>query len=259
MILKKQYVTSNASRRIIKLTSTWFWKRSAPRLSFRYLGYNGRSSGGRIICWTKTSLKKKLKNVSILTRWNYRNIGFISTFKLTPRNSKLLGLIILSCGSYFYSSVTDYHKVLKFIYYKPKHDMRIDYLKRPTIFRLYHIRRLAKVSMLELIPGKGIQYAVSSGCFAKIINFNYKQHVALLSLPSGVKKLFSVYSVVLNRPIALKRKRKVANTKSGFWRVLGKKSMVRGVAMNPVDHPHGGRTKSVKYPRTPWGLTTKYK
>lgn len=29
--------------------------------------------------------------------------------------------------------------------------------------------------------------------------------------------------------------------------------------MNPVDHPHGGRAKSIKYPRTPWGLTTKYK
>jgi large subunit ribosomal protein L2 len=40
---------------------------------------------------------------------------------------------------------------------------------------------------------------------------------------------------------------------------LGKKSIVRGVAMNPVDHPHGGRAKSIKYPRTPWGLTTKYK
>jgi large subunit ribosomal protein L2 len=29
--------------------------------------------------------------------------------------------------------------------------------------------------------------------------------------------------------------------------------------MNPVDHPHGGRTNTIKYPRTPWGLTTKYK
>jgi large subunit ribosomal protein L2 len=34
---------------------------------------------------------------------------------------------------------------------------------------------------------------------------------------------------------------------------------VRGVAMNPVDHPHGGRTKAIRYQRTPWGKTTKYK
>jgi large subunit ribosomal protein L2 len=39
----------------------------------------------------------------------------------------------------------------------------------------------------------------------------------------------------------------------------GKAPRSRGVAKNPVDHPHGGRTKSIKYPRTPWGLTTKYK
>ena len=49
------------------------------------------------------------------------------------------------------------------------------------------------------------------------------------------------------------------NTKSGYWRALGIKSTVRGVAKNPVDHPHGGRTKSIKYPRTPWGKTTKFK
>ena len=41
------------------------------------------------------------------------------------------------------------------------------------------------------------------------------------------------------------------NGKAGYWRSFGSKSLVRGVAMNPVDHPHGGRTKSVKYPRTP--------
>jgi large subunit ribosomal protein L2 len=33
----------------------------------------------------------------------------------------------------------------------------------------------------------------------------------------------------------------------------------RGVAKNPVDHPHGGRNKAIKYQRTPWGKTTKYK
>jgi len=41
------------------------------------------------------------------------------------------------------------------------------------------------------------------------------------------------------------------NTKAGFYKNFGRNSIVRGVAMNPVDHPHGGRTKSIKYPRTP--------
>jgi large subunit ribosomal protein L2 len=51
----------------------------------------------------------------------------------------------------------------------------------------------------------------------------------------------------------------LTNTRSGYWRNFGLKPHVRGVARNPVDHPHGGRAKSIKYPRTPWGKTTKYK
>lgn len=195
----------------------------------------------------------------LLNSWKYKNLGFITTLKLTPRNTKLLGLVVLSCGSYFYSPITSRHRILHFIYYKPKWDLRIDYLKRPTVFKLYNVRRLTKISMLEIYPGKGIQYAVSAGCCAKILKFYGKQHVALLVLPSGVKKIFSTHINVFRKPTVLKKKRRLANNKSGYWRILGKKPMVRGVAMNPIDHPHGGRTNAIKYPRTPWGLTTKYK
>lgn len=195
----------------------------------------------------------------MLHSWRRTNLGFFATFKMNPRNNKLLGLVILSCGSYFYSPATNQHKMLNFVYFKPEHFLRIDYLKRPLVFKLYSVKRLNKVSMLELFPGKGIQYARSAGCFAKIIKFNPKQHVALLTLPSGVKKIFSMHIIVFRRPTALKKKRRLSNTKSGYWRTLGWKPIVRGIAMNPVDHPHGGRTNTLKYPRTPWGLTTKYK
>jgi large subunit ribosomal protein L2 len=104
---------------------------------------------------------------------------------------------------------------------------------------------------LELIPKKGIQYARSSGSHAKILNINTSHHATLVKLPSGVKKYFSIYSIALPAASALQLKEKLSNCKSGFWRILGKKSKVRGVAKNPIDHPHGGRTKAIKYPRTP--------
>jgi len=259
LLLQKKYQTSNASRNIITLQYSWLLRKTAPRTSLRLLGYKGRTKNGRIVCWTKSAVKRNLRTVLTLNSWKFLNLGFFSTFKLTPKNQKLLGLVILSCGSYFYSPVTNQHKVFNFIYFKPKYELRIDYLKTPTVFKLYSIPRLTKISMLEIFPGKGIQYAMSAGCSAKIIKFNYKQHVALLALPSGVKKIFSIHTNVFNRPTALKKKRRLANTKSGYWRTLGKKPIVRGVAMNSVDHPHGGQTNSIKYPRTPWGLTTKYK
>ena len=104
-----------------------------------------------------------------------------------------------------------------------------------------------------------MQYARSAGTWAKIIKVDSINHIAFVKLPSGVRKFFSLYSSLMLGPSALKLKRKTANTRSGFWRSYGVKSKVRGVAMNPIDHPHGGRTKSIKYPRTPWGKTTKFK
>ena len=121
------------------------------------------------------------------------------------------------------------------------------------------IRRLSKVALVELYPGIGIQYIRSSGCFGKLVKFDFEKHTALIQLPSGVSKQFSMYSLGSIGPVSLSEKKHVRNTKAGFYKNLGKKSIVRGVAMNPVDHPHGGRTKAIRYPRTPWGKTTKFK
>jgi len=82
---------------------------------------------------------------------------------------------------------------------------------------------------------------------------------ALVKLPSGVKKVFSTFSLGSVGKVALPDNRKNKNTSAGFYKKHGKKSKVRGVAMNPIDHPHGGRAKAIRYQRTPWGKTTKFK
>jgi len=74
---------------------------------------------------------------------------------------------------------------------------------------------------------------------------------ALIKLPSGVRKVFSIYSIGSLGCPALKENSGTNLTSAGYGRSLGKKPQTRGVAKNPVDHPHGGRTKSIKYPRTP--------
>ena len=119
------------------------------------------------------------------------------------------------------------------------------------------IKRLSKISLLELYPGVGIQYIRSSGCYGKLIKFDFDKHLVLVQLPSGVRKQFSIYSLGSLGCVSLPEKKHIANGKAGFLKNLGKKSIVRGVAMNPIDHPHGGgegrspigRPKPV----TPWG------
>ena len=138
---------------------------------------------------------------------------------------------------------------------------KIGHLTYPTAH--FSLLRFAlpfkKLSNLELIPGSGIKYVRSSGCAARVIKIDKIRYIALIKFPSGVRKFFSIFSLAILQPASLKLKRKIKNTKSGFWRNYGVKPHVRGVARNPVDHPHGGRTKSIKYPRTPWGKTTKFK
>tara|TARA_B100000787_G_scaffold82863_1_gene61061 strand:+ start:7433 stop:7678 length:246 start_codon:yes stop_codon:yes gene_type:complete len=74
---------------------------------------------------------------------------------------------------------------------------------------------------------------------------------ALVKLPSGVKKVFSTFSLGSLGKVATPENRKSTNTSAGFYKKHGKKSKVRGVAMNPIDHPHGGRAKAIRYQRTP--------
>lgn len=129
----------------------------------------------------------------------------------------------------------------------------------PIIFTLNHVKRSRKLCLVELLPGLGAQYARSPGTFAKLIKNDLIKHVSLLLLPSGVKKIFSVHSMCFKGQVNLKYHYRRRNTKSGFWRGFGFKSITRGVAMNPIDHPNGGSTSSLRYPRTPWGTTTKFK
>lgn len=72
-----------------------------------------------------------------------------------------------------------------------------------------------------------------------------------MKLPSGVKKVFSTYAIASLGSVALPNQKKCKVNKAGFFSNLGKKSKVRGVAKNPVDHPHGGRNKAIRYQRTP--------
>jgi large subunit ribosomal protein L2 len=103
---------------------------------------------------------------------------------------------------------------------------------------------------VQITPLKNLKYAKSLGSLAKILFKNLDHHTTLLMLPSGVKKFFSIHSIAFLNSFKEANLRQV-DPRAGYWRNYGKKSKVRGVAMNPVDHPHGGRTKAIKYPRTP--------
>lgn len=96
------------------------------------------------------------------------------------------------------------------------------------------------------------------GSTALVLSAQLWKKWALVILPSG--RLFLSRNdphVFLGGPLPSEWSSSFCGT-AGSSRRRGRSPRVRGVATNPNDHPHGGRTKAVKYPRTPWGRTAKY-
>lgn len=251
-------VTSNASRAIYRFSNKWSLQRKINKLAIYKKWKAGRNDSGRIVFWTRKSLLKKYRFLQINYNLRYNKLGFIASFQIIPFKNKLTTLMYFSNGSICYYLSSDSHKIFSYSYCNTVKQIRKFFLK-PFFLMLYQVKKLSFVNSVELLPGKGSQYARSNGTSCKLINFDTRLHTVLVKLPSNVKKLFSSYSFATVGRITLPESKKYNNTKAGYWRSFGIKSIVRGVAMNPVDHPHGGRTKTIKYPRTPWGLTTKRK
>ena len=116
------------------------------------------------------------------------------------------------------------------------------------------------VHNIELKPGKGGQLARSAGSFATISG--HDKGYTLMKLPSGeVRKIDSKCLATIGT-VGNAEKELTKIGKAGRNRWLGKRPKVRGVAMNPVDHPHGGgegKSSGGRHPVTPWGKPTKGK
>jgi large subunit ribosomal protein L2 len=115
-----------------------------------------------------------------------------------------------------------------------------------------------QIHNIELKPGKGGQMARSAGSFAQLIA--KEGGVAQLRLPSGEIRKVSVDCMATIGQVGNVEHENVSIGKAGRSRWLGKRPAVRGVAMNPVDHPHGGgegKTSGGRNPVTPWGQPTR--
>jgi large subunit ribosomal protein L2 len=113
---------------------------------------------------------------------------------------------------------------------------------------------------IEMKAGKGGQIARAAGNYAQLVGKD--AGYALLRLSSGEQRMVRAECMATIGAVSNSDNQNTNLGKAGRKRWLGIRPTVRGVAMNPVDHPHGGgegRTSGGRHPVTPWGVPTKGK
>jgi len=111
---------------------------------------------------------------------------------------------------------------------------------------------------IELYPGKGGQLVRGAGTAAQLMAREGKY--AQIRMPSGEMRLVQTVCRATIGQVGNVDHENISIGKAGRSRWLGRRPHVRGVAMNPVDHPHGGgegKTSGGRHPVTPWGVPTK--
>ncbi len=255
MKLIKLKPTTNGSRHQIKIDKSLLLKnnRLFKDTLVNLNSSNGRSSTtGHITSWHKGGGKKKLyralnlqndsKNAVVIgISYDPNRSAFISTnFDLEKHNF----FNAIATNQNFPGSLLQSNSSLKEL----KLGFRTELNNIPMGTIVNNISKGAKGSS---------QYARAAGTSAQLIQLDKKY--AKLKLPSNKIIKVSVNSYANIGVVSNEKHNLVCLGKAGRNRNLNRRPIVRGIAMNPVDHPHGGRTNGGRPSVTPWGLPTKSK
>jgi len=251
MAIKKYKPTTNGRRNMSTLANDRITKTTpeksllAPKKS-----HGGRGNTGRITTRHQGGGAKQKYRIIDFKRNKDGVIGTVAAIEYDPNRNANIALINYQDGEKRYIICPQQLNVGQKIVSGEAVDIKVG-----NAMELKNIPEGTFVHNVELVPGKGGQMARAAGCSAQILGFDGPY--ATLRLSSGeVRKVRNncraTIGIVGNEDYNL-----VSIGKAGRTRWMGIRPTVRGSAMNPVDHPHGGgegRTPiGRKSPMTPWG------
>lgn len=214
---------------------------------------SGRNHMGRITLRRRGGGAKKLYRV-IDFRCNKDGVpGVVATLEYDPNRSARIALINYKDGDKRYMIAHSSQKVGQTILSGPKAEF-----EPGNTMELGSMPLGSVVYNVELTPGKGGQIARSAGNRCQVLAKEGKYVV--LRLPSGEMRRFFSHCRATLGTVSNEDHANISLGKAGRSRWLGRRPKVRGVAMNPIDHPHGGgegRTSGGRHPVSPWGVPTK--
>jgi large subunit ribosomal protein L2 len=213
----------------------------------------GRNNRGELTSWWRGGGHKRNYRLIDFKRDKFGIPGTVSTVEYDPNRSARIALVTYADGEKRYIL----HPLGLKVGDPVMSGDSVDILPGNCL-RLKFIPLGTQVHNVELKPGKGGQIARSAGSSVQLVA--REGDYASLRMPSGELRLISVECLATIGQVGNIDHENVSIGKAGRNRWLGKRPHVRGVAMNPVDHPLGGgegKTSGGRHPVSPWGQPTK--
>ena len=214
----------------------------------------GRNSYGRITCRFRGGGAKRKYRIVDFKRNKDGVPGKVFSIEYDPNRSAYISLIHYFDGEKRYILWPQGLKVGDVIFSGEEADIKVG-----NALKIKDIPVGTTIHNIEMKPGKGGQLARSAGAYAQLMAKEDKY--AQLRLPSGEYRLIHVECRATVGAVGNESHENISMGKAGRVRHLGKKPHVRGSAMNPVDHPHGGGEGRAPIgrpsPMTPWGKPAK--
>ena len=256
MALKKYKPTSPAQRGLVLVDRSGLYKgKPVKSLTEGLTKSGGRNNHGRVTVRFRGGCHKRSYRMIDFKRSKADMPATVERLEYDPNRTAFIALIKYEDGELAYILAPQRLAAGDMVV----SGNRVD-VKPGNAMPLQNIPVGTIVHNVELKPGKGGQIARSAGAYVQLVGRD--QGYALLRLSSGEQRMVPGTCMATIGAVSNPDHSNITIAKAGRNRWLGKRPHVRGVVMNPVDHPHGGgegRTSGGRHPVTPWGKPTKGK
>ena len=256
MALKQHKPVTPGRRGLVTIDREGLWKGKPEKTLTEGLRKNGgRNNTGRITARRRGGGHKRRYRVVDFKRLKSGVSATVERMEYDPNRTAYIALIKYEDGEVAYilapQRLAAGDQVIS--------GERVD-IKPGNALPMQNIPVGTIIHNVEMKVGKGGQIARSAGTYAQLVGKD--QGYAQLRLNSGELRMVRAECMATIGAVSNPDNQNIKLGKAGRKRWLGKRPAVRGVAMNPVDHPHGGgegRTSGGRHPVTPWGKPTKGK
>lgn len=256
MALKTFKPTTPGRRQLVLVDRSELWKgKPVASLTEGLRKSGGRNNTGRVTVRFRGGGHKRRYRVIDFKRDKFDVPATVERLEYDPNRTAFIALLSYEDGEKRYILAPQRLQVGDVVIAGEKVD-----IKPGNALPLKNIPVGTVVHNVELKVGKGGQMARSAGTFVQLVGKD--QGYAQLRLSSGELRMVRGECLATVGAVSNPDQQNVSYGKAGRMRWLGFRPHVRGVAMNPIDHPHGGgegRTSGGRHPVTPWGKPTKGK